>query len=129
MVLARPFALSDLCLYLASVVDIEVIPQSHKSDRMPNTLRIQQRGIIFQSCHIGRYERQAFENMYIKIYRPLPTLVAHTFPKGCSFQILGMVPAGGLEPPSLLQRGILNPLCLPIPPRGQIETSLIAAVA
>ena len=29
-----------------------------------------------------------------------------------------MVPAAGLEPARLLSRGILSPLCLPIPPSG-----------
>ena len=29
-----------------------------------------------------------------------------------------MVPEGGLEPPRLEKRGILNPLCLPISPLG-----------
>ena len=31
-----------------------------------------------------------------------------------------MVPAAGLEPARLLGRGILSPLCLPIPPSGHI---------
>ena len=30
-----------------------------------------------------------------------------------------MVPGAGLEPARCYQRGILNPLCLPIPPPGQ----------
>ena len=30
-----------------------------------------------------------------------------------------MVPGGGLEPPRCYQRGILNPLCLPISPPGR----------
>ncbi len=29
-----------------------------------------------------------------------------------------MVPGAGLEPARCYQRGILNPLCLPIPPPG-----------
>jgi hypothetical protein len=29
-----------------------------------------------------------------------------------------MVPGGGLEPPRPYERGILNPLCLPISPPG-----------
>ncbi len=29
-----------------------------------------------------------------------------------------MVPEAGLEPARLVSRGILNPLCLPIPPLG-----------
>ncbi len=29
-----------------------------------------------------------------------------------------MVPEAGLEPARLVSRGILNPLCLPIPPPG-----------
>ena len=29
-----------------------------------------------------------------------------------------VVPAAGLEPARLLSRGILSPLCLPIPPSG-----------
>ncbi len=32
-----------------------------------------------------------------------------------------MVPEGGLEPPQLESRGILNPLCLPISPLGQVS--------
>ncbi len=31
---------------------------------------------------------------------------------------ISMVPAAGLEPARLLSRGILSPLCLPIPPSG-----------
>lgn len=31
-----------------------------------------------------------------------------------------MVPKAGLEPASCCQRGILNPLCLPIPPLRQV---------
>ena len=30
-----------------------------------------------------------------------------------------MVPEAGIEPARLEKRGILNPLCLPIPPLGQ----------
>ena len=31
-----------------------------------------------------------------------------------------MVPRAGLEPARILLRGILSPLCLPIPPPGEI---------
>ena len=30
-----------------------------------------------------------------------------------------MVPGAGLEPARFVKRGILNPLCLPIPPPGR----------
>lgn len=32
-----------------------------------------------------------------------------------------LVPLTGVEPVRLLQRGILSPLCLPIPPQRQID--------
>ena len=35
-----------------------------------------------------------------------------------------MVPAAGLEPARLLSRGILSPLCLPIPPSGLSDVYL-----
>ena len=36
-----------------------------------------------------------------------------------------MVPAAGLEPARLLGRGILSPLCLPIPPPGHKANSVL----
>ena len=38
--------------------------------------------------------------------------------------ILKMVPEAGLEPARYFYRGILSPLCLPIPPLGQIQLSI-----
>ena len=35
-----------------------------------------------------------------------------------------MVPRAGLEPARSCLRGILNPLCLPIPPPGQLKAEL-----
>ena len=35
-----------------------------------------------------------------------------------------MVPEAGLEPARYFYRGILSPLCLPIPPLGQIQLSI-----
>ena len=35
-----------------------------------------------------------------------------------------LVPAAGLEPARLLGRGILSPLCLPIPPSGRSDRLL-----
>ena len=36
--------------------------------------------------------------------------------------LLKLVPEAGLEPASCCQRGILNPLCLPIPPLRLVQT-------
>ena len=44
-------------------------------------------------------------------------------------RVLGfMVPATGLEPVRFLRRGILSPLCLPIPPRRQLKNLTQKAV-
>ncbi len=36
-----------------------------------------------------------------------------------------MVPRAGLEPAQRERRGILNPLCLPIPPPGQRNNAMV----
>lgn len=36
-----------------------------------------------------------------------------------------MVPRAGLEPAQRERRGILNPLCLPIPPPGQRNHAMV----
>ena len=41
--------------------------------------------------------------------------------KKITFIIKYLVPRAGLEPARSCLRGILNPLCLPIPPPGQIK--------
>ena len=38
-----------------------------------------------------------------------------------------MVPGAGIEPARPLSRGILSPLCLPIPPPGQNLYSILEA--
>ena len=38
-----------------------------------------------------------------------------------------MVPGAGIEPARPLSRGILSPLCLPIPPPGQNLSSILEA--
>ena len=38
-----------------------------------------------------------------------------------SLKVFNLVPGAGLEPARSRLRGILSPLCLPIPPPGQFE--------
>ena len=42
--------------------------------------------------------------------------------------ILKVVPEAGLEPARYFYRGILSPLCLPIPPLGQVNRYLKASI-
>ena len=44
----------------------------------------------------------------------------HKKEPGTAQFLLKLVPEAGLEPASCCQRGILNPLCLPIPPLRRV---------